>query len=465
MFMSLLRKILIRGLVVLVLLVAAFVLMIGPWPTYGDFDYTQTRYFKQAMEDIALLSQENDLTENPGRLEAGWAVRDITPEVGTPMGGYGGRPDGKRSQGVRDRLYVKALAVSDGEDTAVIVGADMLITPPNLAELVRTEVAKHTSLTANEILFNASHTHCGPGGFGPGIVSRISAGKFDGRLVTFLARQYTEAIIEAYEKRGPARVASGTVDAPQYIRNRARDGIVDPELKYLVIERDSGEKTYVMSYSAHPTIFGSQMMLFSAEYPGELMRFVSANTSAEAIFLGGAVGSMAPRAPEGATADDRVRLMGEALGQLILDDAQDLAFHDSLDVAAIGLSVDMPPLQLRPSSPGWRISPLAAKIATIPTEGWIHAVRLGHLVFVGLPCDFSGEISMDWKNWAGGRGVDLWTLSFCGTYLGYFSPDRYYYEDPLGYEMGAMNWFGPNNEAYFNDLFQRLVYELVPNPL
>jgi len=463
--MPLLRKILVRGLITLLVLVGAFVLLIGPWPTYGDFDYTETRYYRQAMEDIAALATENDLTDNPGRLHAGWAVRDITPEVGTPMGGYGGRPDGKRSQGVRDNLYVKALALHDGVDTAVIVGADMLITPPNLAEMVREEVGKHTSLTPNEILFNASHTHCGPGGFGPGIVSRVSGGKYDPGLVRFLARQYSDAIIRAYEDLAPARVASGTVDAPQYIRNRARDGIVDPELKYLVIEREDGATTYVTSYSAHPTVFGSQMMLFSAEYPGELMNFIKRNTSAEAIFLGGAVGSMAPRTPEGADADERVRLMGAALGQLILDDAVDLDFEEALDVAAIGLPVGMPPLQLRPSSPRWRLSPFAAKIATIPTEGWIHAVRLGHLVFVGLPCDFSGETSMEWKGWAGQRGVDLWTLSFCGTYLGYFSPDRYYNEEPLGYETGAMNWFGPNNQAYYGDLFQRLVTELVPEPL
>ena len=44
----------------------------------------------------------------------------MTPPVGTPMAGYGARR-GAASTGVHDDLYVKAVAFSDGVDTAVIV--------------------------------------------------------------------------------------------------------------------------------------------------------------------------------------------------------------------------------------------------------------------------------------------------------------------------------------------------------
>jgi hypothetical protein len=67
---------------------------------------------------------------------------------------------------------------------------------------------------------------------------------------------------------------------------------------------------------------------------------------------------------------------------------------------------------------------------------------------------------VEWKAWAEAQGLDLWTLSFCSTYCGYFSPDKYYMETPLDYETGMMSWFGPNVEAYFTELFHEMVARL-----
>jgi hypothetical protein len=464
--MKLWKKILLTLVTLILIVVGLFLLFIGPWPVYRDSEYEQSDYYAQALEDIKSHAATNDLTADPDRLQAGWASRDITPPVGTPLAGYGGRPNGKISEGVRDNLEVTALALHDGQDTLVLVGADMLITPPNLAEAVRAAVADQTggAVSADDILFNASHTHCGVGAFGPGLISQFSAGEYNPAIVESLTTQFTEAIVEAYNDRSPAAVASGMLDLPQYIRNRTRDAAVDPILNYLVAKKDGGEMVYLMRYSAHPTIFSSDMMLISAEYPGELKRYVERMTRHEAHYLGGAVGSMGPRAPEGADASARVTAMGEALGKLVVDAAQPdtLEFRDHLDVAAIGIPLGMPQLQLRPVNTKWRISPLAQYLVGLPQGGWIHGGRVGDLVFMGLPCDFSGEISNEWRAWAEVEGYELWTLSFSGTYCGYFSPDRYYNEEPLGYETKEMSWYGPNIEAYFTDLFKTMVNAMAP---
>ena len=141
----------------LVTVAGCFVTLIGPWPTYKS-GFKDKRYYKQALAAIEqrgkLFSQSSDI----GRFEAGWGSRSITPPIGTPLAGFGDRR-GKPSTGVHDEIFVKALAVSDGTDKAVIVGADMLIIPENVAELVRIRVSQQTTLTANDILFNASHNH------------------------------------------------------------------------------------------------------------------------------------------------------------------------------------------------------------------------------------------------------------------------------------------------------------------
>jgi neutral ceramidase len=461
------NKVLLALCLVLGLLLLTFLSVIGPWPAYSDSRFEKSGYYKAAVAAIADHAAASELTASPGPLKVGWAQRSITPAIGAPLGGYSARPGTKASTGVRDPLHVRAMAISDGHDTAVLVGSDLLIVPPNLAELVRTQVAARCPLTADDLLFNASHTHCGPGGFAPGLAAEFSAGPYDPTMPGFLAAGFTEAIVAAYEQMEPAKIAHGGVDAPEFIRNRVRKTHpVDPGLSFLVAEQLDGDRCYLVSYSAHPTTFGEDMSEFSAEYPGELMAFIEANADANAVYLGGAVGSMGPRAPEGGAPSDRVRAMGQALAQLVLDGSKDLQFSSNLDVASIGIPLGMPSMQMRPfeNSPGWRLSPLAASFAGVPNEGWMQGVRVGSLLFMAMPCDFGGEISIKWKAWAQERGHDLWTLSFCGAYCGYFSPDSVYNELPLNYETGLMSWYGPNVEAYFTALFHHFTAALTGAP-
>ena len=260
--------------------------------------YENKPYYKKALRAIDQHGRLSSHGSTVGQFEAGWSSRSITPPVGTPLAGYGARK-GKPSKGVHDELFVRALAVSDGVDTAVIVGADILIVPENIANLVRIRVSQQTTLTANEILFNATHTHSGPGAFAPGLASRFANGAYRRKVRDLLVGAFTEAIVEAARSLEPARVTHGSVEAPEYIKNRTRkDGLVDSELSYMLIEQEDGDRCFVVSYSAHPTVLGDDNMQFTAEYPGFLVRHIQEQTGAEAIYLGGAVGGMGPRPPE-----------------------------------------------------------------------------------------------------------------------------------------------------------------------
>ena len=247
---------------------------------------------------------------------------DISPGIGTPLAGYSGRHP-KESTGVRDTCEVSALALSDGKDTVILVGSDMLIIPPNLSEGVRAKVAEATGgkITGDDILFNASHTHCGPGGFGPGLVAQFSAGKYDPKIPEYLISHFSDAIITAYKSLAPAALASGKFDLPEYIRNRCDRQEVDPILNFLVVKHDDGTQCYLVRYSAHPTTFGQHQMEMSAEYPGEIKRYIEAQTHQTAEYMSGAVGAMGPHAPDGPTEDARVKAMGEAIGKRVLEAA------------------------------------------------------------------------------------------------------------------------------------------------
>ena len=463
--MSRTRKILLVLACVLGAVAVCIVTLVGPWPTYGS-GFEDKSYYTRAITAIEQHGKQVSHGSDIGRFHAGWGIRSITPPVGTPLAGYGSRK-GKPSTGVHDEIYVKALSVSDGTDTAVIVGSDMLIVPENVADRVRTCVSQQTSLTANDILFNASHNHSGPGAFSPGLASKLFNGPYNSQIPAFLTSAFTEAIVEAYQSLEPARITRGSVDAPKYIRNRTRkEGPLDSELSYMLFEQDDGDRCYVVSYSAHPTVLGAGNMQFTGEYPGFLMRRITKATGAEAIYLAGAVGSMSHRAPPGNDPFERSQAMGVALAdEVMADAAHKQLVQERVDVASIGIPISLPPFQLRLSE-HWRVSKFLPPMLGIDADGWMHAVRIGDIALIGTPADYCGEISVELKSWAEDRSCDLWVLSFNGDYVGYISPDKYYYNKDenggYGYEGGTMSWIGPDQEAFTVTLIKRMIEELFP---
>lgn len=461
------KKALLIIAIILLSFVGVVITVVGPWPTYGPSAVEATRYYRTDLDAIDRQLAQLASSTAPGRLQAGWASAKMTPPIGTPLAGYGDRR-GAPSTGVHDDLYVKALALSDGSDTVVLVGSDMLIVPENVAELVRVDVAARTPLKASDILFSASHTHSGPGAFGPGFLAKAFSGTYDAAIPTFLASCFADAIVNAYKELKPARLAHGSVDAKDYIRNRAREGPVDSELSYLVVEQDGApRRCYVVCFSAHATVLGGSNMQFSGDYPGYLQRFIESATGEFAMFLGGAIGSMSPRAPSGSDGFEKAAALGNALAQRVLDAAIELRFQDHVDVAGVGVPLVLPPFQFR-LSPNLRLSPLLLSLVGIDHDGWLGVVRVGDCVFAGLPCDFSGEISRDLKEWARQQNRTLWVLSFSADYVGYVSPDKYYAtakrDDTEGYEMYIMSWCGPNQEAYFSGLVKHAVEGLFRAP-
>ena len=175
---------------------------------------------------------------------------------------------------------------------------------------------------------------------------------------------------------------------------------------------------------------------------------------------------MAPKAPGPGSRFDRSRAMGEALANKVLEAVGDgTQFADEVDVASIGVRVELPRYDVRLST-HWRMSRFLLPLLGIDCDGWIHAVRIGDIVLAGMPADYCGEISADLKSRAWSPPIDLWVLSFSGDYAGYVSPDKYYYdlgdEGGYGYERGLMSWLGPDQEAFTVSLIGHMIDALFP---
>ena len=92
---------------------------------------------------------------------AGVATVDITPERSLWMAGFARRT--LPSQGVALPLHAKALALRHGRGRPVVlVTADLLGVTARITDRVASAVRRLHGVERADILFNASHTHCGP---------------------------------------------------------------------------------------------------------------------------------------------------------------------------------------------------------------------------------------------------------------------------------------------------------------
>ena len=102
--------------------------------------------------------------------KAGFAERDITPEIGMEApGGYGKA----YHRTLHDACKVRASVFDDGHNRVALVGIDALGIRRDTVQKVRAAVEARTGIPAQSILIGASHSHSS------GPIVWIMPGEFD----------------------------------------------------------------------------------------------------------------------------------------------------------------------------------------------------------------------------------------------------------------------------------------------
>src|SRR5204862_7709178 len=150
-------------------------------------------YFKQPYyaETIARLhASAATNTVVRGELAAGFGWARLTPTLNAatdipaqgqfrslPLAGYGERK-GRPATGAHDDLYVKAVALRVGERLGVMLGADALIIPREVADPAAQRLEPERGLRREQLYLSATDTHCSLGGWGEGVAGEAFAGEF-----------------------------------------------------------------------------------------------------------------------------------------------------------------------------------------------------------------------------------------------------------------------------------------------
>ena len=405
-----------------------------------------------------------------GRLYAGFAKVSITPRLGAPeddprtgafrvvpLAGFGDR-EGRPAEGIHDSIFVRAIALSTGRDTLVLIASDILIVPENVSSVATAAVHKKTGLRRRNLFFSATHTHSSVGAWSDKYVGKEFAGDPNGAVVTWLAQQYSAAIAQAVQDLQPAALASGTLDLPQYVKNRlvGDKGFKNGQFAWLTVQQAGGRRAVLGSYAGHPTTLGGWNMLISGDYPGYWERRMEKNGYDLAAFFAGPVGSHSVRSR--GEKFDKPKFVGETLADSLLQHISSPALQDTLTLESLTLQMALPPFHVRVTD-NLRLRPsLVKKIFPPVGDVCLQTARLGDMIWITAPCDFSGELALDYQAAAEARGLKAMVTSFNGAYVGYIIPDKYYHLNE--YESRLMSWFGPYTGPYFDEMIRRMMRKL-----
>lgn len=254
-------------------------------------------------------------------MKIGFAKTEITPPMGTELGGYAGyRP----CAGVHDPLWCKAVVLEQDGVRVALLAMDLLSVDESLSEAISKALE---SLEIRHVLVAAIHSHAAPCGIvldqGPlaevNRVSETDPAGFAAYMQTVI-RQSEFACRAALENMEPFAVSTAQGPAPVLGSERHTGDKANVTITAVRILTESGRKLLLYQIPCHPTVMGPGNRLASADFVGG----VEGNLDVDmAVFLNGAAGDISTRFTRREQSfeecDRLAKIVAAALNQLTAD--------------------------------------------------------------------------------------------------------------------------------------------------
>lgn len=437
--LKLLFRILVFTLLFLVIVVLSTI-------TYVDWTpYEETAYYRETVESLENLEWQ---TSDGGYFLAGWSKANITPNQPKPLIPYKPRGD---YEFVLDSSFVKTIVLGNNEQKIAFINYEILFVHPYLANKVSEKIIRD-SLSIDHIYFTTTHTHSGYGGYSPGLLGKLTMGGLDEKVVDLLARQTVLCLESSLSSMDTATLSYRKTYAADFVTNRLiENDPIDPYIRELRIQKNSGETGSLLTYSAHSTMLPGRYMGLSGDYPFYLTK-TQEKTVDFSMFASGTVGSHRPvglgEGPE------RIQNYAYKLDSVLTSNTIP---YDTL--SGTRLKSAKLPMNLRSShyriSDNLRLRPWLFNWAFGESPAHLDIHQMGNILFISSSGEVSGVFYEEWEKLAKSHGLHLIVTCFNGGYIGYITPDEYYGEKL--YEVRDMNFFGPYNGAYHSELVERII--------
>lgn len=384
------------------------------------------------------------------QFRVGFGVANLTPSVPVATAGYGNRR-GRNFTAVHDSIYVRTTVIDNGVVKIAMVTADLIIIPPTVTEVLKVELPS-IGFTLDNTYLGATHTHNSIGEWGEGL-TQLLYGKYSDTLVHFIADKIKQSIVIANSdlKNSILKVGNLPLSAPVRNRLHPRDGAIDSLVRVMEVHRADSSKGILLSYTAHATCLFSRNLELSRDYPGTLVDDLERGGYDFAMFMAGAVGSHGCNPPEFGW--KCLNWMSDKIVTKVELGKGTFATIKDTSLFMIRVPLELPEAQVKISK-DWRVRPWVFEKGFGAYQPYLTALRVGDLVFLGTPCDFSGELTGRIDEAGRKNQVYPVVTSFNGHYIGYITRDDQY--DRNHYETRLMNWYGPGNGEYITECLVRL---------
>jgi neutral ceramidase len=384
------------------------------------------------------------------QFEVGFSAVNMTPSSPLSTAGYGKRK-GAAYETVHDSIYVRTMVLRSGDSKVAIVSADLLIVPPTVTQILPEKLAG-TGFDLDNTFLTATHSHNSIGHWSEGAMHLIY-GKYEDSIVQFIADKIVRSITLAEANAIPSVLRHGAVAVPEAVQNRVfDDGPEDPWLRAIEVQRSDSSKAVLVTFAAHATCIMGKTLALSRDYPGTLVDSLEANGYDFAMFSAGAVGSHKGTAPF----DDWecMSWMASRLSDAFLESRRELKVVEGAELVMDRIPLRLSNPQIKVSK-DWKVRSWVFRSALREYNSFVTVLRIGNVVMLGTPCDFSGEFNASIDSVASNLGMRAMVTSFNGGYIGYLTPQKYY--DVDHYETRLMNWYAPGTGEYVSQYLKELI--------
>ncbi len=239
-------------------------------------------------------------------LRAGAAKVDITPESSQWLMGYNAR----KSTGVRDRIFHRAIALEAGGQAFYLVSSDLCLFSPGVYDEAARDLQRELGIPRSHFWWSVTHSHATPEVGPPGIYKALlgrSDHEHDREYAALVKDALLRVVKEAKAKLEPARIAFGQGVSMANINRRAKDvdgtvslglnpdGPADRQIGLIRLERpDGGLLALVANYAIHGTVMSGANLQISGDAPGVVSAYLEQKLGAPVLFVNGAAGNLAP---------------------------------------------------------------------------------------------------------------------------------------------------------------------------
>ncbi len=280
-----------------------------------DTAHKKTQEEEKTEEKTVETEAEKGPVVLPEGFSVGYAKRAANPQAGVGMGGYSS-VDSRLSEVNLDDIMVTCTALSDGENVFLLFCSDTLYVGEDIVDAATKRLEKRyegITIPAENIFFNATHTHSAPAVHlenAPGI----------GRYMKVYYPALYAAADGAMHSLSPATAEYSSVntenlnyvrryvslDGKTYIGGSGLPGNQDPalvrhetqpdtQMQLLRFRRQEGKDVVLCNWQCHPCsskIGAEKSIYISADWCGQMRKHVEQNLGVEFAYLQGAGGNL-----------------------------------------------------------------------------------------------------------------------------------------------------------------------------